>query len=393
LAERPPTRAAAMSVPETLSAVKAKPKKAKEESFEDTILARLVDEQRQLSAEEEFTNDISVLFCGMKKSGKTALIDRFINPAKDEKDMPKPTVALDYKFARYASDTSTSKVLAHIYDLGGDESFEELLNMPVSPSTCGNIVLGVTVDTSEPHQVISSIEKWLRLLRELATTSLQALAKESQNGAKRVEALQQARMAVWENHPDQAHVQPFPVPLVIFATKCDTLFTDVDPEKRKNLCKILRYYAHANGASLVFSSVKDKTAMNSVRSLLRHLLFGVTAKGGIPENLDPSKPLCVMSGKDSLHAIGVPQGREGAGDSAWRELAAQLFPDTNPSGSKGMKRSETEQVGEELLRFGESSIDGMVEQRIEELQQYRRQVERNQRLASEGVDANKMGVF
>ena len=25
-------------------------------------------------------------------------------------DMPKPTVALDYKFARYASDTSTSKV-------------------------------------------------------------------------------------------------------------------------------------------------------------------------------------------------------------------------------------------------------------------------------------------
>merc|ERR1719326_2703527 len=119
-------------------------RQSKEENFDDSIISRLVDDQRQLSIDEEFTNDVAVLFCGMKKSGKTALIDRFINPSKDEKDMPKPTVALDYKFARYASDTSTSKVLAHIYDLGGDENFEELVKMPVSPMTCGNLVLVVT---------------------------------------------------------------------------------------------------------------------------------------------------------------------------------------------------------------------------------------------------------
>lgn len=372
----------------------AKPKKreVKEESFEETIMARLIDDHRQLSLDEEFSNDVSVLFCGMKKSGKTSLIDRFINPAKDEKDMPKPTVALDYKFARYASDTSTSKVLAHIYDLGGDESNEELLKMPVSLSTCGNLVIGITIDTSEPHSVVSSLEKWLGMLRSLATSSLQALAKESQNGARRVEALQQARAAKWAEHPDQAYVNPFPVELVIFATKCDTLFADVDPEKRKSLCRILRFYAHANGASLVFSSVKEKSAMNNVRTLLRNLLFGVTAKGGISEQLDPSKPLCVLAGKDNLQAIGAPQGRQ-QGEAAWRELAAHLFPDTTAAGSKGVKRSESEQVGEELLRFGESSIDGMVEQRTEELAQYRRQVERNQRLASEGVDTNKIGVF
>merc|ERR1719440_1729408 len=173
----------------------AKVKKGKEESFEDTILARLVDEQRQLTLDEEFTNDVAVLFCGMKKSGKTALIDRFINPAKDEKDMPKPTVALDYKFARYASDTSTSKVLAHIYDLGGDENFEELVKMPVSPSTCGNLVLAITLDLSEPHLVVPSLEKWLRLLHDQVVHSLQTLAKESQSGARRLETLQQSRMA------------------------------------------------------------------------------------------------------------------------------------------------------------------------------------------------------
>jgi len=376
-----------------MSSAKPKKKDNKEESFEDSILSRLIDEQRQVTVEEEFTNDISVLFCGMKKSGKTALIDRFINPAKDEKDMPKPTVALDYKFARYASDTSTSKVLAHIFDLGGDENFEELVKMPVTPATCGNMVLAITIDTSEPHLAVPSLEKWLRLLRDHVTSSLQTLAKDSPNGAKRVEAQQLARIAAWQEHPDQAHVVPFPVPLVIFGTKCDALLTDVDPEKRKGLCRILRYYAHVNGASLVFSSVKEKTSMNSTRTLLRQLLFGVSAKKDFPEQLDPSKPLCIVSGKDSLGAIGVPQGSSG-GDAAWRELAAQLFPDAGSAmAAKGGKRSETEQVGEELLRFGESSIDGMVEQRIEELQQYRRQVERNQRLASEGLEGNRMSVF
>lgn len=376
-----------------MSASKPKRRDNKEENFDDAILSRLTNEQRQLNLDEEFLNDVAVLFCGMKKSGKTALIDRFINPAKDEKDMPKPTVALDYKFARYASDTSTSKVLAHIYDLGIDENFEEVLKMPISPANCGNLVLGITLDTSEPHLLISSLEKWLPKLRDQVTVSLQTLARESQSGARRVEALQQARMVPWEEHPDKPYVQPFPVPLVFFGTKCDALLSDVDPEKRKGLCRILRYFAHVNGASLVFSSVKDKSAMNAVRSVLRQLLFGVVAKKETLEQLDPSKPLCVVAGKDSLQAIGVPHGREGAGEPAWRELAGQLFPDTNPSAAKGGKRSETEQVGEELLRFGEQTIDGMVEQRIEELQQYRRQVERNQRLASEGLDGNKMGVF
>jgi len=378
-----------------MAASRPKKRENKEETFEDSILSRLGDEQRQLSSNEEFTNDVVVLFCGMKKSGKTALIDRFINPAKDEKDMPKPTVALDYKFARYASENSNSKVLAHIYDLGGDENFEELVKMPVSPASCGNLVLCVTLDTSEPHLAVASLQKWLRLLRDQATSSLQVLAKESQNGASRAAALQQASMAAWAEHSDRAHVVPFPVPLVIFATKCDTLLTDVDPEKRKGFCKILRYFAHANGASLVFSSVKEKTSMNSVRGLLRQLLFGVTPKGGIPERVDPSKPLCIAAGMDSLHAIGVPQGREAGGDAMWCDLAAQLFPDVNQTTSKagGAKRNESEQVGEELHRFAESSIDGMVEQRIEELQQYRRQVERNQRLASEGLDGNRMGVF
>jgi len=55
-----------------------------------------------------------------------------------------------------------------------------------------------------------------------------------------VEAVRAGRSATFEGHPDLAHMQTFPVPLVIFGAKWDALATDTDPEKRKSLCKALR---------------------------------------------------------------------------------------------------------------------------------------------------------
>lgn len=370
---------------------RSRDRKKAEDDFEESILTKLVNEHQQKSAEEEFANDIAVLFCGMKKSGKTSLIDRFIKPDKDEKDQPKPTVALDYKFARYASETSTSKVLAHIYDLGGDENFEDLIRIAASKTQIGNIVLAVTLDMSEPQFVVPSLEKWLNLLHQQVESALQSLAQESQLGAKRVEALLKSRREAWEEHPDNAQVRPFPVPLVIFCTKCDVLLSETDPEKRKHLCKGLRFFAHTNGASLMFTSLRDKSTMNAMRSILRLLLFGVTPKGGVPEQTDPSKPVSVLAGKDNLQSIGLPTSMRDNW-KAFKEQASQMFPEAAAGQRGAAKKSEIDQVAEELLRFGESSIDGMVEQRQEELVQYRRQVERNQRLASEGVDGVK-GVF
>lgn len=364
-------------------------RRKKEEKIEEplgpSILQVLVEEQQQRSAEEEFSADVAALFCGPKRAGKTTLVDRFINPQKDEKDVPKPTVALEYKFARYASDTSTSKILAHVYDLGGDESNEVLVPIPVSAATVGNLVVSVVLDCSEPHNMLSSLNKWLDVLRAQVQKSLEALAQESPNGKHRVEVLTKARKDLYEEHADAATVNPFPLSLVIFAMKWDALGGDVDPEKRKNLARALRYYAHMNGASLVCCSLREKASMNAMRTVLRQLLFGVAPKAS-PEQLDPAKPVCVTAGKDNFQSIGNPPG------SGWANAIVRDFPDPNPS-QKGAKKSESEMVGEEIVKFPEASIDSMVEQRIEELHQYRKQVERNQRLASEGVDAGKITLF
>lgn len=354
-----------------------------------SILQRLVEEQQKRAEQEEYSNDVAILFVGSSKSGKTSLIDRFINPSKDEKDQPKATNALDYKFARYASDTSTSKVLAHIYDLGGDEAFNELSAIPVSGAAVGNLVVAIVVDLSEPHNILSNLDKWLQLLRQQVTASLEELRK-MPGGGQRVDTIQRSQKECYNEHPDQQLVNPFPVPLVIFGTKCDTLFTEVDPEKRKTLTLALRFFAHMNGASLVFTALKDKSAMNAMRAVLRFLLFGVVAKGGVPEQLDISKPIAVGAGKDNFQGIGAPQG--GTGEQAWRHTISGLFPDVT-GGAKGSNQKDGDPIADEILRYPETSIDGMVEQRLEELQQYRRQVERNQRFASVGMEGANKGVY
>jgi len=241
---------------------------------------------------------------------------------------------------RDASDGTTSKVLAHIYDLGGDDGNEDLVAIPVSPQTVGNLVLCITLDLSEPHNVIPTLEKWLALLRAQVTKSLEDLAKSSVVGAKHVEHLQNKSKEPWEGHPDAAGVFPFPAPLVIFGAKWDVLATDADPEKRKSLCRAMRHFAHKNGASLVCSSLRDKDAMNSVRGILRQLIFGAAAKTGLPEQSEPSKPLCVVAGKDNFEQIGKPQGNSQA-DAGWRDLIAVYFPDPQPRQGKDKDKHGT----------------------------------------------------
>lgn len=364
------------------------------EDESNSILARLTDQAQKADLDEELGSDVTILFCGSKKSGKTSLIDRYINPGKDEKDVPKSTVALDYKYARYAAtEASSSKVLAHIYDFSGEEANADVISIPVSPASASNLVIAVVVDLSEPHGVLTGLSRWLQQLRAQTVKVMGALSKESAAGKKRVDAIGAARSETFDGHADLAQMQPFPVPLVILGAKWDVLAAnEVTPEKRKCLCRALRFFAHVNGASLVFTTLKDKASMNSMRNLLRLLLFGVPPTKGMTEQLDPSKPLCVMAGKDSLANIGPPP-RGQASASAWAEAVSAEFPDPHPSATKGGKKSDLDQVVEELQKCPEGAVDSTVEQRLEELQAYRKQAERNQRLASEGVDGARASIL
>ena len=85
--------------------------------------------------------------------------------------------------------------------------------------------------------------------------------------------------AIWrkkhkkEDHPDRRNVDACAVPLMIVANKWDSIKDENNPLARdrlglKALCQVLRFLAHQHGASLVFTSSKDKTLNKQFRSLL-----------------------------------------------------------------------------------------------------------------------------
>merc|ERR1712096_355650 len=126
-----------------------------------------------------------------------------------------------------------------------------------------------------------------------------------------------------------------------------------------------------------------------MRSVLRGFFFGGFSRGQAPaEQFDhSSKPIHIPVAKDSIEQIG-PAGSQGRnGEADWAALIEEIFP---KSLEHKKASQDVREVSEELASHNESAIDGMVEQKSEELNQYRRQAERNQRLASEGIDAKRV---
>ena len=62
---------------------------------------------------------------------------------------------------------------------------------------------------------------------------------------------QKSKSNMDEEHPDKDIIRPFPLPLIILGGKYDE-FQNFDPEKKKIICKALRFFAHYRGASLQF---------------------------------------------------------------------------------------------------------------------------------------------
>ncbi|CAK9084806.1 Cytoplasmic dynein 2 light intermediate chain 1 [Durusdinium trenchii] len=115
--------------------------------------------------------------------------------------------------------------------------------------------------------------------------------------------------------------------------KWDVLASDVDPEKRKNLCRAPLGPSRSDIVAELHplsQKSQEKTSMNAMRGLLRQLLFCVPPKGPGPEKqdkperlrpvpttmpeetleqssleqLDHSKPICVTAGKDIGWRVG-----------------------------------------------------------------------------------------
>jgi len=257
-------------------------------------------------------NESFTLFVGQRQSGKSTLVTAFHNPSKD--DAPKPTVALEYLFARRSAVSSAAKDVAHIWELGGGAKLGDLVRVPLSTLTLSRAVVVVVVDLSQPQNLVPALGIWFELLRARCDECVAQLRALDPKAAEQLLAAAAAR-AGGESHADRASVRPLPVPVVLVGNKLDVL-KEQDPAARRLACLCLRFVAHYNGAALLTCGLKDKASQANLRSTLTAHLFRLPEAGQAGEkrmgrrDVNADKPMCVGAGADSFEDIvkGLPKG-------------------------------------------------------------------------------------
>uniref|UniRef100_A0A8B9HXC8 Cytoplasmic dynein 2 light intermediate chain 1 n=1 Tax=Astyanax mexicanus TaxID=7994 RepID=A0A8B9HXC8_ASTMX len=280
--------------------------------------------------EEANVSERTVLFMGSKSGGKTTILLRCL----DRDEAPKPTLALEYTFGRRARGHNTPKDIAHLWELGGGISLSDLVQIPITHQNISTVSVVLVLDLSKPSTLWGTLEK---LLQAALNHLEKVCALPQRSGASKQRELLRI---LPKDHPDRELISPFPVPLLLIGSKYD-IFQDFESEKRKVICKTLRFLAHYYGASLIFTSSKSETTMSKARSFVSHLAFGT--ERGKSLSADPSKPLIIPAGMDSLSQIGesidVDIGTLHARNplDLWKKVFERVFPPESTKENKEVK--------------------------------------------------------
>eukprot|EP00842_Homolaphlyctis_polyrhiza_P006453 jgi/Hompol1/6809/HPOL_002295-RA len=277
-----------------------------------TLIKEAKDRDKKSNNDVDSSIETTLFVVGSKSSGKSSLILRFL----DRDEVPSPSVALEYTFGRRTRGVNSTKDVTHIWELAGGTSLSDLLDIPITESNIHTSAFIIVLDLSAPSTLLDTLEV---LLSKIHSRSAKILEGLESRGSKRPKALHSYALKKYgTDHPDKDLVKLSPIPIAIIGSKFDEI-KDMESEMRKLLCKTLRYIAHTNGASLLFSSHKDENLVARARQLLSHYAFrGSSIKS---MSIDHNKPIVVMAGQDTLSGIGLPPS-----EMAKEALGRQTFP-------------------------------------------------------------------
>ena len=212
------------------------------------------------------------VFCGEKKSGKSSLILKLFDDNPKEDLLP-TTTALDFKY--HTKTREDKKATLNAYELGGGRLLSPLLKTCLSASRILDTTMCVCVDLSKPGNALESLVFWLEQIREQTRAVLQDL---NQTNPAKIATLNSKLANVWAEHEDRGKINVCPIPIIIICTKYDVFANENEPQRKKIICRALRFMAHNSGASLVFTSVREKES-----HLFKSLLLSHAFEGSAPE--------------------------------------------------------------------------------------------------------------
>lgn len=127
--------------------------------------------------------------------------------------------------------------------------FTKLLETPLAPLKLPKTHVVVMIDLSKPEELWFTLETLTGMLQshlEIALKSQEAMTQQIEEKLNLI-----VKANIDQEHPDKDLIKPFPLPLIILGGKYDE-FQNFDPEKKKIICKALRFFAHVKGATLQF---------------------------------------------------------------------------------------------------------------------------------------------
>ncbi|KAJ1463313.1 hypothetical protein M885DRAFT_475387 [Pelagophyceae sp. CCMP2097] len=362
----------------------------------EKVEASVFDHLPQPPADDAAADSFS-LFVGQRASGKSSLLA--LLQTSLTKEQPKPTVALEYVFARRSAKTGTAKDVAHIWELGGGTHLEQLVGVPITPQRLPRCVLGLVVDLSTPSDAVLCLGHWMKTLRTHVSGALEALKKTAEGSRVAEKLVDEAKARYSERkpekkgdrpveHPDRRAIDASAIPILVVCNKYD-VFKDLEPSQKKALAQALRFVAHSNGATLVFASAKDKALQNSFRALLSFALFLKADKTARVE-LSSDKPVYVPAGADSLEEIfkagplklsGVSTRKSpvgGLSDEATSQLQALVDDFFGPPQLCPPGDADAVAPGD-AAEFAEAAVDELYKQKIDALTRYRKKIEQKEK--------------
>jgi dynein light intermediate chain 2 len=261
-----------------------------------------------------------------------------------------------------------------MWELATSKCVNEMIRVPLAPERILNGALVLVLDLSMPGDIVPYLIKWLHTLHICVHDALKIKEKNPVDKFA-VDKLKQEAMARYGlSHPDKDEVVPMPLPLLILGNKYDA-FRDEDSVKRKGIIQAVRYLAHLYGATVLFTSTKDKNLVTQFRSVMKNFAFRAPGATKGSKEVDLAKPLFVPAGADLFEDIGMPKTvtrREFTKDQhkerakQWEKIASEYYP---PSGDVTDVSQENEldsKEQEEKDKYPEPNID-----RVRQRKRYR----------------------
>lgn len=222
-----------------------------------------------------------------------------INSFLDRNEPARPTLALEYSFARRSNTAgqSNQKLIGNIWELGSLANSSQLIDVPIKSHGLRNFSVVIMLNLSQPSEVLFDLE-----------SALQGLKQSFSNNYSSGE-IRQFRDKILENgnfanHPDINTLEVMPCNLVIVGGKFDE-FEHLDPEIRKHVVRFLRSVSHTLGASLVFYSNKVPSLTKVMRDVMSNLAFGSPQNPIRGQKTDYNEPILISQFTDSWEKIGV----------------------------------------------------------------------------------------